>query len=180
MAFRADTPIIGSVSARINRHMLILAICSGVVLAAGCGGDEPTVAPAPTVTATPSATASATPTATATATPTPTPTATTSPEDQPGGAGDEEPARVPLEFTLDDSGLKPKTISVPAFLGLELIVHNRTGQPQRVVLEGSGELDAPANDTARVRFEGRRAGTYEVDAGAAGHAQVIVGVEPGP
>jgi hypothetical protein len=178
LAFRADSPIIGFVSARINRHMLILAICSGLVLAAGCGGDEQASAPSPTETATPSPAVTATPTETATATPTP--AARASPEDQEGGAGDEEPARVPLEFTLSDDGLKPSTISVPAFLGLELIVHNRTGQPQRVTLEGSGELDVPSNDTARVRFEGRRPGTYDVDAGAAGHAKVIVGVEPGP
>jgi hypothetical protein len=150
---------------------MILALCSVV---AGCGGDDPTVAPPETATAT------ATETATPAATETPTATATSSPEDQEGGAGDEEPARVPLEFTLSDAGLKPATISVPAFLGLELIVHNRTSAPQRVVLEGSGELDVPAADTARAHFEGRRKGTYRVDAGAAGHAEVIVGVEPGP
>ncbi len=86
---------------------------------------------------------------------------------------------MPLEFTLGDGGLKPATISVPAFLGLELIVHNRTSQPQHVTLEGSGSLDVPAGDTARARFEGRRKGTYRVDAGSA-HAKVIVGVEPGP
>jgi hypothetical protein len=162
-------------SARINRHMRILALWAGVVFLTGCGGgNEP--AAAPTATATPTATVTATPSATASATP----TATASPEDQQGGAGDEQPARVPLEFTLTDGGLSPATISVPGFLGLELIVHNHTGQPQRVTLEGSGEVDVPANDTARAHFEGRRPGTYRVDAGAAGHAQVVVGVEPGP
>jgi hypothetical protein len=155
--------------------MLILAIWAGLLLA-GCGGDEPTVAASPTETATPTATA--TPSATPSATPTA--TATASPEDQPGGAGDEEPARVPLEFTLSAGGLKPSTISVPGFLGLELIVHNETSSPQRVTLEGSGTVDVPANDTARSRFEGRRPGTYKVDAGAAGTAKLIVGVEPGP
>jgi hypothetical protein len=148
-----------------------------VVFLTGCGGSgEQAAAP----TATPTATATSAPSATATATATPTITPTPSPEDQEGGAGDEQPARVPLEFTLTDGGLTPATISVPGFLGLELIVHNRTAQPQRVTLEGSGELDVPANDTARARFEGRRPGTYKVDAGGAGHAQVVVGVEPGP
>lgn len=164
-------------SVRFNRHLLILFVCSVV---AGCGGDEPTVAPPETATATGTAGATATPTATATATASETAAASASPEDQPGGAGDEEPARVPLEFTLSDDGLKPGTISVPAFLGLELIVHNRTSQPQHVVLEGSGSVDVPAGDTARAHFEGRRKGTYRVDAGSAGHAEVIVGVEPGP
>jgi hypothetical protein len=160
------------VSDRFNRHLLILAVCSVV---AGCGGDNRTVAPPETATATETATPAATATATATATA----SASPSPEDQEGGAGDEEPARVPLEFTLSDSGLKPATISVPAFLGLELIVHNRTSSPAHVELEGSGSLDVPANDTARARFEGRKKGTYRVNAGSA-EAQVIVGVEPGP
>jgi hypothetical protein len=161
--------------------MLILAIWAGLLLT-GCGGDDSTVSSSPAETATPTATATASPTATptATASATATATATASPEDQPGGAGDEEPARVPLEFTLSASGLKPSTISVPGFLGLELIVHNETSQPQRVTLEGSGTLDVPANDSARARFEGRRPGTYKVDAGPAGTAKVIVGVEPGP
>jgi hypothetical protein len=154
--------------------LLILAVCSVV---AGCGGDNPTVAPPETATATQTATATATATVTATATATASPSP--SPEDQQGGAGDEEPARVPLEFTLSDSGLKPATISVPAFLGLELIVHNRTSSPAHVELEGSGSLDVPAGDTARARFEGRKKGTYRVSAGSA-EAQVIVGVEPGP
>jgi hypothetical protein len=161
-------------SIRLDRRIAILVVWAGVILLAGCGGGEER-------TPTPTATATASPTATGTATPKATPTTPTpSPEEQEGGAGDEQPARVPLEFTLTDGGLHPATISVPAFLGLELIVHNHTGQPQRVTLEGSGALDVPANDTARIRFEGRRAGTYRVDAGDAGHAQVVVGVEPGP
>jgi hypothetical protein len=177
VAVRAVTAIIGIVSARFNRHLLILAVCSVV---AGCGGDEPTVAPPETTTATATATVTPAATATPTATATATASASPAPEDQEGGAGDEEPARVPLEFTLSDAGLKPATISVPAFLGLELIVHNRTSAPQHVALEGSGSIDVPAGDTARAHFEGRRAGTYKVDAGSAGDAQVIVGVEPGP
>jgi hypothetical protein len=144
-----------------------------VILLAGCG---PADEPAATATAPPSPPATATASAAPAATTTPTP----SPEEQEGGAGDEQPARVPLEFTLTDGGLRPATISVPAFLGLELIVHNQTGRPQRVTLEGSGELDVPADDTARIRFEGRRAGTYRVDAGDAGHARLVVGVQPGP
>jgi hypothetical protein len=164
-------------SIRINRHIGILVLWAGVVFLTGCGGGgEQAAAPTATATGTPAATATTAPSATAT----PTITATTSPEDQEGGAGDEQPARVPLEFTLSDGGLRPAKISVPSFLGLELIVHNQTGQPQRVTLEGSGDVDVPANDTARAHFEGRRPGTYNVDAGAAGHAQVVVGVEPGP
>jgi hypothetical protein len=164
----------------VRRLSLLLLIVAAAV--GGCGGDDSEQTAAPTATPPPVATETATATPTSTPTETATPTATPTPagEDQPGGAGDEEAARVPLEFTLSGDGLSPATISVPAFLGLELIVHNRTSQAQHVELEGSGALDVPADDTARARFEGRKKGTYRVDAGAAGHAEVIVGVEPGP
>src|SRR4051812_14385791 len=61
----------------------------------------------------------------ATATPSPTPTArATSPESEPGGAGDERIVRVPVELTLHPDGqMSPATVSVPAFVTLELIVH---------------------------------------------------------
>src|SRR4051794_15325924 len=124
----------------LRRPPIVLA-WAVLVLAAGCGGSRE---PAATPAATPTPTATVTVTATPSTAPTPTATASPSPEDQPGGAGDEQPPRVPLEFTLGDGGLRPATISVPAFLGLELIVHNRTDRPQHVTLAGSGDLDVPA------------------------------------
>ena len=88
---------------------------------------------------------------------------------------------MPLEFTLSDGGLEPADdlgARVPRARADRPQPHRPA--PQRVTLEGSGEIDVPAGDTARVHFEGRRPGTYKVDAGAAGDAKVIVGVEPGP
>jgi hypothetical protein len=144
-----------------TRHIshLIGVIASTCVLV-GCGGGEE-----PAATATPSAT----PTATA-----------TSPESEPGGAGDERIVRVPVELTLHPDGqLSPATVSVPAFLTLELIVHNESGAPMAVRFQGE-RLDVGAGATVRRRFEGLRRGRYAVRAGAAGAATVIVGIEPGP
>jgi hypothetical protein len=117
----------------------------------------------------------------ATATPSATPTRTaTSPESEPGGAGDERIARVPVELTLHPGGqLRPATVSVPAFLTLELIVHNESGASIAVRFRGE-RLDVGSGATARRRFEGLRKGRYAVRAAGAGGATVIVGIEPGP
>jgi hypothetical protein len=157
----------------------ILLVAAALV---GCGGDDQdqTAAPAPAPSA-----ATETPTATATATATPSPTATDAPtpenpEDQPGGAGDEEPIRVPVEFTVRDRGISPTQVAVPAFLGLELIVHNGLADPLVVRLEGSEPMTVGPGETGRARLEGRRKGQYIVDFGAAGQALLITGAEPGP
>jgi hypothetical protein len=157
-------------------------------LLGGCGGDEEpaeTPAPAPTAEATPTATAEATPTPTPTPSPAETPAGTAtpapeSPEDQPGGAGDEEAIRVPVRFTVDGEGITPPQVAVPAFLALELIVANDLPEPVTVRLEGAEPLTVGPGQTGRVRLEGRRPGTYAVDAGAAGTAELVTGVEPGP
>ena len=129
---------------------------------------------APTATATPTAT----PTAAALATPTA--TATESPEDQPGGAGDEEAARVPVELTVGADGITPPEVSVPGFLAIELIIHNETAQAVTVRLEGVEPLSVEAGDTTRARISGKRPGRYPIDAGPAGSATLVTGVEAGP
>ncbi|HET8756951.1 MAG TPA: hypothetical protein VFM58_13115 [Solirubrobacteraceae bacterium] len=152
---------------------------------AGCGGDddpERSAAPtaSPTATATPTPTPTATETATPTPSPTPTATPTGNPEDQPGGAGDEEPVRVPVEFTVRDRGITPPQVAVPAFLGLELIVNNELADPVEVTLEGAEPMTVGPGETGRMRLQGRRKGQYVVDFGAAGQALLVTGAEPGP
>jgi hypothetical protein len=155
-----------------------------VAVLAGCGGDDseetaaPTATPTPTITEMESATptATATPTETATATPTP----TTNPEDQPGGAGDEEPVRVPVEFTVRDRGITPPQVAVPAFLGLELVINNELADPITVTLEGAEPFEVGPGETGRKRLPGRRKGQYVVDFGAPGQALLVTGAEPGP
>jgi hypothetical protein len=164
-----------------------LGICTLLVAAAvaGCGGDDSsdqtaaptaTAPPVATETATATPTPTETPAATATATPTPTPAG----EDQPGGAGDEEPIRVPVEFTVRDRGISPPQVAVPAFLGIELIVNNQLADPIEVRLEGAEPLTVGPGETGRARLAGRRKGQYVIDFGAAGQALLITGAKPGP
>jgi hypothetical protein len=162
----------------------VIAVIVAAALA-GCGGDDEqtsssaTAAPPPSATATPSETPTATPTQTPSATEQPSPTAT-SPEDQPGGAGDEEAIRVPAEFTVRSGSISPPQVAVPAFLTIELTVHNETSQPVVVRLQGAEPLTVGAGDTGRAKIEGRKKGRYVIDMGEAGQALLVTGAEPGP
>ena len=162
------------------------AVCALLAAAAlaGCGGDDADETAAPSTPA--PAPSAATEAATATASASPSPTATeqplpsVSPEDQPGGAGDEEAIRVPVEFTLSGGGITPNQIAVPAFFAIELIVHNKTSQQAVVRLEGAEPMTVGAGETGRARLEGRKKGSYVVDAGPAGQALLVTGAKPGP
>jgi hypothetical protein len=159
----------------------------GVLVAAalaGCGGETQTAAPSTPAPAPSAATEAPTPTEAATASPEPTateqPLPSVGPEDQPGGAGDEEAIRVPVEFTIADGGITPNQIAVPAFLSIELIVHNKSSQQVVVRFEGADPMTVAAGETGRARLEGRKKGSYVVDAGPAGQALLITGAKPGP
>jgi hypothetical protein len=174
------------------RRLVLLTVAA--VALAGCGSDDggasatPSAATA-TATATPAQAhakdAHAPPPDSATPTPTTTATATpTSAEDQPGGGGDEQAARVPVQLTVQPDGqIVPATVSVPAFLALELQVRNRTGASLSVTFRGAhpgGPLAVASGATASRRLHGLRKGRYTVSASGAGTATVVVGVEPGP
>jgi len=74
-------------------------------------------------------------------------------------------------------------VSVPAFLALELVVHNGTGGSLAVSMEAAipgGPLVVASGETGRRRIEGMRRGRYAVTVRGAGSATVIVGAQPGP
>jgi hypothetical protein len=175
-----------------------LAALVATAVLAGCGADDepapvrtenddsPSLAP--TATATPSATpaASATPpTATAPSAPAPPPDAGVpeghGAEDQEGGAGDEEAARVPVSLVVDGEGITPPVVSVPAFLALEIRVRNDLPRAVRIRIARTGVAFRVPARSARARAAGGLGrGRYSVDAGKAGRAQLEVGAEPGP
>ena len=116
---------------------------------AGCGDDETVSAPSPTPEATAVATEEPTPSPTATETPPPTATEQPAPEEQEGGAGDEEAARVPAQFTVDAAGVHPPQVAVPAFLAIELSVQNGFAAPITVRLEGAEPFRVTPDATER-------------------------------
>jgi hypothetical protein len=185
----------------------VVALLGGGALA-GCGDDpasksvrqEPTTAPGaatgpdatlPTTTTPPVATATGT---------TPTPTATTGEptgtatapdtggapaggEQGEGGAGDEEAARVPVRLIATGGALSPTTVTLPAFLALEVTVSSTAGA-QRVTVDapGGGTFAVPAGGTATKRVAGLKPGNYPVTTAAGGKAvlHVVSGGDPGP
>jgi hypothetical protein len=65
-----------------------------------------------------------------------------SPEDQPGGAGDEEPARTLAMFTGENGRIVPRVVRVPAFISIRVELRSADGQQYGLAF---------ATDTSRVR-----------------------------
>jgi hypothetical protein len=157
-------------------HLSIL-----LVALAGCGGggdssvrtersESPDIAPTPPTATAPSAPEP--PMDIPTETPTVTPTESPSPEDQEGGAGDEEAARLRVDLTIDGEGITPPIVTVTPFLALELVVRNDTARRQTLRFRGRTR-NVPAGRTGRLRAPGVRPGGYEIDAGAAGKVRLV-------
>jgi hypothetical protein len=162
--------------------LVTLAACGG-------GGEESGSAPSATAPPQPTSTPSATPTAIAPSAPSPppdapTPTATPTGENQPGGAGDEAGARIPVAITVGSDGtVSPQQVSVPAFFALELTVHNSTAGRVTVrwdASDPSGPFDVGAGKTGTRRVAGVKPGRYPLAVQGAGTATIVSGSEPGP
>jgi hypothetical protein len=186
---------------RRGAMLLSLLVLSSSAL--GCGGkgggpttpdsvaQQPVSAPPASTTAapkatTPTATATA-PTSTAPASTTTAPTATTGVptggETQPGGAGDEQPARTPAAFTVDGATITPATITVAAFLAIDVAVTARhTAQRVELQAPGGGVIDVGAGGTAHRVLGGLKPGDYALTTAAGGRAtlHVVSGGAPGP
>jgi hypothetical protein len=67
----------------------------------------------------------------------------TSPEDQPGGAGDEEPARTLALFTGEGGRITPRVVRVPAFISVRVELRSADGREYGLLFE---------NETSRVRI----------------------------
>jgi hypothetical protein len=179
----------------------IAALAAGVAVGACGGSNDGTVAsspaPPPTITVTstrvpPGPTTLTTPlkinpnpqppptVPTVTAT---TPTTTTT-ESKSGGAGDEQPIRVPAVYTFAGGGLSPSVVSVPAFLTVELTLVSADGHAHRATIatdHGTRTLSVAAGARSSLRLTGLKRGTYAVSAdGGAKTAKLVVGVNPGP
>jgi hypothetical protein len=187
-----------------RRPQAVLALAAVVTLAAaGCGSDGPATVSGGPASAPPPTASSAVPTtatprpATATETPTqaaPAPTTTaTAPtattgvpsgggESQPGGAGDEEPARTPAAFRVGAAAITPRKVTVAAFLAVDVAL-TAQGQSRTIVLDapGGGTFQVAAGGTRHVRLAGLKPGDYPLTSGGArATLHVVSGGAPGP
>lgn len=102
-----------------------------------------------------------------------------SPEEQQGGAGDEEGIRVPVDLRVAAGEVTPATVSVPAFLPLEVTARSTDGKAHRVRVVGA-VLEVPASGTATEQLDGLPRGTYPITVDGTQRAKVVAGDEPGP
>jgi hypothetical protein len=107
----------------------------------------------------------------------------TSPEDQPGGAGDEEPARSQALFTAQGGRVTPRVVRVPAFISVR--VELRARDDGRYILEIDGQRIEVGGQlsSGSVSLDGLRPGNAYVgmiSGRAGGRVRVEATAEPGP
>lgn len=99
------------------------------------------------------------------------------------GGGGEQPIRVPATFEISGGRLLPHTISVPAFLAVQVTVASRDGRAHVLTLQTSPprRLSVPAGGRASLRIPGLRAGNYQLVPASGGLGGVLaVGGDAGP
>jgi predicted small lipoprotein YifL len=179
-------PIIGNLGRKSSRKF-VLALAIALLLGfAGCGGDdeEPSAASTapPETTATQSAPAETDTAPTVESTVTEVAPEATAPEDQPGGAGDEEPARTLALFTAENGRIAPRVVRVPAFISIQVELRSKDGREYGlrfgdVTISAGGGLNSTATT-----IDGLRPGKAVVGTptGAGNRVRIEATAEPGP
>jgi hypothetical protein len=165
------------------KHRALALGAAACLALAGCGDDDdgadrPASAPQTLATSTTATTPPATVTPPSTA--------------PPGGAehqgreqdegGDEEPIRIPATFTLRGGQLRPRSVSVPAFLAIQVSIRNLDAVTRIVVVRADRDyriVVRPRRRAARL-VPGQRQGNYPVLVRGGGRATLVSGGEPGP
>jgi hypothetical protein len=188
------------------RRAALTAIALALLLAAaGCGGDDeesaatteaappPTAEPAPTETET-----EATEAPEAEPEPQETereeaerqeaerqegePEAPASPEDQPGGAGDEEPARSLALLTGDGGRILPRRVRVPAFISIRIELRSKDGREYGLRFPGATLRVSGGLSSASTTLDGLHPGEAVVGrpTGPGNPVRIEATAEPGP
>jgi hypothetical protein len=105
-----------------------------------------------------------------------------SPEDQPGGAGDEEPARSLALFTGENGRITPRTIRVPAFISIRVEVRSEDGREYGLTFDGETIRVSGGLGSVSTTIDGLRPGEAVVGTptGAGNRVRIEATAEPGP
>jgi hypothetical protein len=105
-----------------------------------------------------------------------------SPEDEPGGAGDEEPARTLALFTAENGRIAPRVVRVPAFISIQVELRSKDGREYGlrfgdVTITAGGGLSSVSTT-----IHGLRPGKAIVGepTGAGNRVRIEATAEPGP
>ncbi len=150
--------------------------------AAGCGGDDEKASDTTPAASAPTTAGTPAPTATTPATETQAqPPAQTNPEDQPGGAGDEEPARVEAALTGRGGKIGPREVRVPPYIAVEVTLHSADGRDYSVTVNGKRLNVGSGNRSGSISLSGLRTNaSYLVKASDGRTIKVVASAEPGP
>jgi hypothetical protein len=104
------------------------------------------------------------------------------PEDQPGGAGDEEPARSLALLTGENGVIRPRVVRVPAFISIRVELRSADGREYALRFKGETIRVSSALASVSTTFDGLRPGASMVGTPAGGGAKVRIEAtaEPGP
>jgi hypothetical protein len=173
------------------------AILTALLLAlAGCGGDDeepaatteaappPTAEPAPTETQAEAETegTDAEPEPAEPDEPTEPAEPPPSPEDQPGGAGDEEPARALALLTGENGRITPRRVRVPAYISIRVELRSQDGQEYGLRFQGANLSVSGGLSSVSTTIDGLRPGEAVVGSptGPGNRVRIEATAEPGP
>jgi hypothetical protein len=180
--------LIGISGRKFTRNLAILSLVAGVFALSGCGGDDEE--PATTAATAPAETAATETTPTAEDPPPETEPAETgaeteppeAPEEQPGGAGDEEPARTLALFTGRGGRITPRVVRVPAFISVQVELRSGDGANYalrfgNVTVRAGGDLNSTSKTLDGLR---PNEGITGRPLGAGNRVRIEATAEPGP
>jgi hypothetical protein len=103
------------------------------------------------------------------------------PEDQPGGAGDEEPARSQALLTGKGGRITPRLVQVPPFISIRVELRSADGRGYSLRIGGRRLAAGGDLGSASVTLDGLRSGkAYVGRAGDGGRIRIEASAEPGP
>jgi hypothetical protein len=105
-----------------------------------------------------------------------------SPEDQPGGAGDEEPARSLALFTGRGGRITPRVIRVPAFIAIRVELRSADGRAYGLEFAGETIRVTGGLGSVSTTLDGLRPGRAVTGnpVGAGNRVRIEATAEPGP
>jgi hypothetical protein len=105
-----------------------------------------------------------------------------SPEDQPGGAGDEEPARSLALLTGENGRITPRRVRVPAFIAIRVELRSEDGREYGLTFDGETIRVSGGLASVSTTIDGLRPGEAitGTPTGPGNRVRIEATAEPGP
>jgi hypothetical protein len=183
--------MIGIFTRKSSRNFVLIAGIGLLMAISGCGGDDEESSSAPSTAPATTSSETATvgvPTETEqepepeTETEETETTPAESPENEPGGAGDEEPARTLALFTAKDGRIIPRVVRVPAFISIEVQLRSADGAKYRMRFGDTTISVGEGLGSVSTTIDGLRPGKAIVGTpeGPGNRVRIEATAEPGP